>query len=61
MWRWTMTLLLVATLGLASTGCPQREPVIPPPDDPPPAEPMPPDHEHDPTEPTAPPEDPGSP
>ncbi len=66
MWRWILTLLLVATLGLASTGCPRQEPVIPPTDDPVPEEPAsPPDHEHHdhehPEEPASPPEDPGSP
>ncbi len=65
--RWILTLLLVASLGLVSTGCPQQEPVIPPTDDPVPEEPAsPPDHDHPhdhehPEEPVPPPEDPGSP
>ncbi len=73
MWRWTLTLLLVATLGVASTGCPQEEPAVPPPDPAPPTEPAsppdqeypeepasPPDQEY-PEEPASPPQEPGSP
>jgi hypothetical protein len=59
MWRWTMTLLLVATLSLASTGCPQREPVVPPPQPAPTDPAVPPDRDYVPGDTVPPPEEPG--
>lgn len=66
MWRWFLTFLLVASLGIVGIGCPGEAPVVPPADDPAPEEPAsPPHHEHHdhehPEEPASPPEEPGSP
>jgi hypothetical protein len=75
MWRWFLTFLLVASLGIVGIGCPREAPVVPPPDDPAPEEPAsppayeepasPPHHEHHdhehPEEPGSPPGEPGSP
>lgn len=38
MWRKLLVLLLAMSLGVVSVGCPQEQPVVPPPEDVPPAE-----------------------